>query len=471
MATRAAGEILSRVKGAEYVALDEGLRGHGYYSGYSPTKNEIATWQFGEGSWVPLAIASCSYNGYVREASVIKLKGVDPSHALPFFLLRANDWVKEVRDVAKEAILDRLSPQHAPFLVRNIYLVTRLRIGRAGTNNELVDAVEQLLQKDNCVPVLLEGLEASGRTEKRACYRIVIAKDIAPWVVERGLAENDPVIRLFVVEKALDQGLLEWGSNRWDILLSDWYMPVRRAALLALFDASTDKATLLLFKHLCDSNSAIRALSRAGLKYHDQDLDTLTFTEYYKGQLTKHASQELARAIGGLGECGDNNDAELIAPFLKHSSSRVRRAAIRALYKLDKDRYVEEFIDALVTDGPGTSREARIALSLRKSPLSAQRLEGLLETASTRHAKLNILVLISEGSRWQRLPPLLHSVKDQDIVVRERAIKYLHGWIESFNKDYSQPRPHELASALDRLNTVSHILGRSFTEQIAFYLN
>jgi len=57
-------------------------------------------------------------NGHVREQAVVRLAHSNPDVALPFLLLRVNDWVPAVRLRARTAVVALLLPAAAAALVR-----------------------------------------------------------------------------------------------------------------------------------------------------------------------------------------------------------------------------------------------------------------------------------------------------------------------------------------------------------------
>ena len=101
---KAIHHLLQMLKPTDFVRFDEFVR-QGYadwnarrepwYSmkpkdvGHLASMEETSVWLLG--------IASCHTNGYVREAAVRELGKTEAGAELPFLLIRANDWVPEIR--------------------------------------------------------------------------------------------------------------------------------------------------------------------------------------------------------------------------------------------------------------------------------------------------------------------------------------------------------------------------------------
>lgn len=63
------------------------------------------------------------WNGHVREEAVRQLGSTDERLAVPFVLLRLNDWVEEVRRAAGEVVRQWLEGSPLTFLALNLPLV------------------------------------------------------------------------------------------------------------------------------------------------------------------------------------------------------------------------------------------------------------------------------------------------------------------------------------------------------------
>ena len=104
---KAIHSLLQMLKPTDFVRFDEFVR-----QGYPDWRVRREPWylmkpkdvghlaSMGEMSVSLLGIASCHTNGHVREAAVGELGKTETGTELPFLLIRANDWVPEIRTSA-----------------------------------------------------------------------------------------------------------------------------------------------------------------------------------------------------------------------------------------------------------------------------------------------------------------------------------------------------------------------------------
>src|SRR6266513_1570218 len=110
---KAIHHLLQMLNPTDFVRFDEFVR-----QGYSDWCVRREPWylmkpkdvghlaSMGEMSASLLGIASCHTNGHVREAAVRELGKTETGTELPFLLIRANDWVPEIRSSARDFLLN-----------------------------------------------------------------------------------------------------------------------------------------------------------------------------------------------------------------------------------------------------------------------------------------------------------------------------------------------------------------------------
>ena len=113
--------LLSRIEIDTLPWLDELMR-RSFYDGtwHRLEPRELAKWVGpGEPGVLLLQLSSMHANGFVREEAVRRLGLFHDGSELPYLLLRLNDWVTQVRQLAHDAIRDRINPDYAESFVRN----------------------------------------------------------------------------------------------------------------------------------------------------------------------------------------------------------------------------------------------------------------------------------------------------------------------------------------------------------------
>ena len=85
--------------------------------------------------------------GYEREAAIHALRSYRDGSAIPCLLVRANDWVPAVRDVARLALEDFLADKFATEWIAALGSLTALQRARRTNHDRLLSAVAVLLGK------------------------------------------------------------------------------------------------------------------------------------------------------------------------------------------------------------------------------------------------------------------------------------------------------------------------------------
>jgi HEAT repeat protein len=457
-AAAAIASILLRLSPPELPDLDQTVRritpydGPPYrdaWYGLSPRGLERA---LGAGRLPPglLGLASMHPDGHVREAAIRRLAQWSDGTEVPYLLLRLNDWVAPVREAARAALLARLHPGYAGHFVGNLSLVLRLSTCGRDDHAPLVDAVLGLLRRPECREALSGGLAVPDRLVRRACFRLAagMGSAVPQEVLERAMHDLDPLIRLWAAREArarLDRRtFLDWLFR----LTRERFMPVRREALLGLLEKAPETAPAALRSALLDPHASIRDLARH-LIGKSGDLDVRSF---YREAVRSSNPEVLPAAIAGLGETGIRADAAAVEPFLDHPVTSVRRAATRAVGRLDGDAYVDHLIRALEDDRPIVSHAAREALRERLRLLSGGLLWDVCMRGQHAHVRQDALALIAGLGKWPSIPLLVRACGDADPLVADRARIYVAAWLGRINRSFTPPSSEDLralAAALE----------------------
>ena len=180
-----------------------------------------------------LGLVSFHQSGYIRELAVRRLAQITSGQELPFLLLRLNDWVAPVNQLALSAVQERIMLGCADALVRNIIIVFDLEGRMRHQHGPVLSAITALLKRPDCDAALQWGIAAPEKQVRRLCFRILREADDArlPGAVSRMLADSDPVIRLAAARcvrvKLPDDAL----HALLPLMKRDGSLPVRREAL------------------------------------------------------------------------------------------------------------------------------------------------------------------------------------------------------------------------------------------------
>ncbi len=401
-----------------------------------------------------LCVATMHPNGYVRESALRRLHDLSDGSAIHFLLIRANDWVGEVREFAAEKIGDYLRPEFVHQMISALPTVLWLRSCKRANHRPLVQKILLFLLEPENQEAFLSGIASGDRNVQRACLEI--ASRAAGFdlgrIVRLARESRDPIVRLKAAElgKQLDDADLE---AVLPLLLCDAYMPVRRQALRGLISRFPEWAESALVESLFDRSIAIRTLCRVHLRKRGRE----DVAAQYRAALGETASRRLETALLGLGETGTQDDAGSVLPFLEVEPARVRAAAARSLGRLDGRSHISELMNALQDSSPRVSRMARFALQDLVGSIGAETLWQALHDAQHPHGRRNLVLLMTGLLRLQRLLCLLRVACMEDPALQALARSHIDSWLRRSDGFL----PDQSPSGQDVVQEIKALLGKS----------
>ena len=386
-----------------------------------------------------LGLAACHGSGYVRQNAVVCLdREITSGAEIPFLLLRLNDWVSAVRHSAEHAIERRLTDTHRAAYLQNLSLVAQLRRRQRASESPALAQIEALLRAD-AIALVIGALASDERGARR--FGLSLALDslggaelaICRAVIERVVESNNPAERFRATcWLTKPTTTLRLQSQFLPRLLTDRSAAVRRAALGWFVANDPDGRLAALHDALLDESGMVRSLAQ----FHLPKLESIDLRGFYGEAIHHHGSRNLKAALGGLGETGRTEDAELIVPLVDAPVPKIRKAALRALAKLASEAHIETLINALQANSPAVSRIARIALTPLASRAGFDRLTTIFESAGSEHVRLQTLFLINELPKWAKLPVLIEASAQDDGMLGRVAERFLRRWLAGFNRTH-----------------------------------
>lgn len=399
------------------------------------------------------ALASLHGSGYVREAALRRLlDGCDGSE-VPFLLLRCNDWVPAIAQLAQAGIRARLRPEYARHLLHSYRLIELLQHAQRNALSDLLRELRGTLQQPAAWPVLQGARNHADKQVRRAAYllhaeALPTAEAESP---EAGLRElllsalqsPDLWLRIWAARTARTR---LYGRALVEVLSPaqrDRSAPVRREALLAFLDDFPE-----LRRSLLDPCAGLRAMVRFYLRKKAH----LNFDALYRHELgtawqadcadsSPATVRRICIALDGLGEtagsaaqpkpttappdAATHADGPSLSPevFLYDARPRVRKSALRALvrsdHRADKAPSLAALQAALADRSAGVVRcalellasEAGGAALLR---LGADTLWQAFCSRSEPGTRRRILSALGQFGRWTRLGYLLRACDEPD---------------------------------------------------------
>jgi HEAT repeat protein len=450
---------LEKISTRSLPAVDQHLRTS--FSGYTTgvwEPNVLDRFAGRTGGWAFMAVATSHSSGFVREAAVRYLGRMGDDRAVPFLVLRLNDWVPQVRRASQSSLAWFLTPRFAAALVRALPLFLGLDRQRRGDHADVVASVLRLLRSAECQPAVSRGCDAEDGGLRRTCFRLLLesSEGAREAVLARALGSRDPQIRCWAVGRLGQEVQQPWALARARSALTDRSVQVRRLALrLVAGTLPAEEANPLLADALLDPSTGARWQARI-LRLERGPIDLAAF---YRAALAGAGTAAHTRgALLGLGESGTRTDIAAVTAHLWQGPVGIRRAALRALSYLESDSTTQPFLAALDDALPGLSKEGRRALESRLAHVPASRLAASIGASeATPHARRNALSLASHLSKWESLPLLLEGEAAADRAVAERGRVLVGGWFARYNKSFVLPT----RAQVDRLEEVWHRVGKA----------
>jgi hypothetical protein len=447
--------VLERVPIPAWTWLDEFARSEWYASNHAPPGPD-GTWpdtefrtllREGKRQWsdapsldairdrlgthaAALVFAAMHRNGRVRQAAVVAL-AADP-RALPALLLRANDWVRPVRDDALQSLHGLVETASVESWLRALPLLVRLEgCGRAA-HGALLDRVGARLRDPAARASLLSEIGAPDLTKSRAAAAMALRTfgGSDREVVAALLRCPDTSIRVRAVDptsSALDGDLL-------DLALRDPVASMRRRALDVLRARRAADFVARLRSACFDRSAAVREYAL----FHLRSAGRLDATA-----LAAEARERIA--VGGdmLGPAGllcdlDADAPADLEPLCGHASGRVRL--------LVKARLLGKLRDGVPVDprlrGDASPKVVRALVPHLRSrgiePDAASLVRAVEESVSDSEACAWLRVL-AHLDVWDALPCLVRAMDDRRPVVAEHAAALVGRMTKRTLRSYADP--------------------------------
>ena len=448
IAKKAGHLIEDRLKGItleELIELDQSMRGRGEYdySSLSAKKpNDLKKLRRFENPISFLGICSFFPNGYVREHALRNLCNFKTGKELRFFLLRLNDWVPQVRIIAKTEVVSRINPQHIGSFVDNFDLIERLYSWGRDKHDEVLHAIEETVALPGSREHLLRGIKHENRRIRKLCVRIAAQTDSLPLMTLYQMVSKDldPIVRLQIIVNAKDGADPNHLLELTDAFTRDSFVGIRREALLLSVEYKLNNMKRLLNNALSDSHCSMRELARFYLK--KDGASTQDFLAYYQNLLKSEPPK--IGVVLGLGEVGEEGVALAILPLLSHTRAEMRRAAWKAIANIKPEYLRTIALEKIKQDTPSVVKEIRNFILKHFVYYTISDLWEIFESTDRPIVKICIISFTEKISKWQSIWYLLKAGQETSPKIHAIIEQRLNSWLFSFNRSFTQPTKEEI---------------------------
>ncbi len=416
----------------------------------------------------PLGLLSFHGNGYTREGAIHALSSEQSGQELPFLLIRLNDWVSEVRDAAKKAVVARIRTEYVVHFIQCLPLIYRLQKQSRKDHRPLVDSIINLICSEEAHPVLQEAVLQGGRQTRRLALRLLVdhpSSDLLPFLEEL-LESRDPVIRLSAARELRTRLAGDSLLAVLERLIHDRLMPVRREALYGYANKFPELAQQYLREALLDSYKSIRETAR----FYLSKSGPIDFRAFYLSNLDAADEFKRAAATSSLGEVGKPEDAPRLSLLFQDASARVRRSAVRAVGRLNPEIFADQILEMLEDTKPVVAKAAREVFSARPDLLKPQQLWRMFERAQQHRTRHVIISLIRLLQWWDSAALLVSATGCGDSDAVKLAISYLEQWRGNNRRMTNKPTNQQLHVLRDAVQHNRHQLPENIANDLEAHI-
>jgi hypothetical protein len=450
--------VLAAMRPRTWVRLDVELRSLRHFF---PSRDE---WQqVTDAAWdganpLALLLAACSGDGRQRQRAVQTPLIHRDQRLLPLLLIRTADWVKPVRDNARQALPAALAASDVDGLLQATGIAIAMQDWHRG--EVAIAAVGEALRTRS--DGTLEAARTSDDVQvRRLAYRVWVDSGHADSdpLVAAALTESDIMCQRQIVDAVVRAAVRDQQRHALDRLLGARYPRVRVEALAGLVQIGHPEAGEA---YLADRSSMVRATAQWAMQRAGRNA-----AERYRAMLTSMDDSLTRTAVAGLGECGESDDAELVARYLRHDRPRVRAEAIRAVRRLGGALGP---VAVMLTDpAPVVVRAVVDAVLDQPGLVPVDRLWELLAANQPAHVRRAAFRLLVARETWTRVEADLRLVGDPDDRLQAYATSNLTAWLKA-STAYQMPPQPTLARLGGLIDAAERNIGARNAHQLRWHL-
>lgn len=378
------------------------------------------------------------YDGYIREAALRRAAKMASHELLPAIAERLNDWVPQVRTVAREVLMGMLPAISNEDAQRLLPRVERLRRAGRADHSAWIASFEQALLQKVGPQAIVDGVTDRDVHFARACCKLAEAEQLIP--LEDLIARLLPSTRDIVLARRAVEAILRLPEQVRKPLyrraLASGFGMVRAIALRPLLAEQSTENDALATRMVTDLQTWIRLIASGYLKRRGIDVAAIMV----EALCAEGASSTTMRAcLAGLAEQGSTDRLGLVRDFTHHPVARVQLSAYVAWLRLEPSR----------RDGIAQEALRSPHRRVRKFVLQQVREEGVyIETGTALalmavHDDIDMMFTFARRDPWSWLELVLQMEprSRHDPTLRERLEQELADWFQDANRTFVKTSP------------------------------
>ncbi|MBR6309159.1 MAG: hypothetical protein IKR39_11190 [Lachnospiraceae bacterium] len=372
--------------------------------------------------WV-LRLGTFHPNGFFREKCIRELKADKAS--VPFVILRLNDWVKQVRNVAEEACLSVTGMSGTEIIAYLPYLEKVKRGIRA--NNAVIKEFEDRMAA--------EAGKHSDLFDKSFVrkYDVKTRKAAYRLFAGRKLLSKDEINSIISLEKnsQIQALLMTLLMDNYDVSTEELDDYLKHKSVTVNYKALECKYKRVsnswdgLEDFLLAKSAGMRAYVRYILERHTQT----DVAAYYKMRLE---TDNRKICIQGLGECGTKEDAETLKPYLEDSDEGIVKVTLHAIGSLLREDGAEIYWRFLQDAHEVVARQAYREIAAHDVRYGAEKIYDTLIGTESELLKEKLTLMLLKEPVWEALPYRLMLYASEDEAIKN-IIHPFNGRISTYS--------------------------------------
>ncbi len=411
-------KLLTLVPSLELIRLNE-LLGGSYYGYVSERWNRInpnqvesylkETNDVGVGN-----LLSFHKSGYVRQAAISFLSGVESGEELRFLLVRQNDWVGTISTQAQSMVRNKMTDRYLKHFVGETNLLFHLLQCKRRDLSKTVSMYIDLLTESQHRHLLKDAFKPSCKWSSRKFVEYLLCRkgDHLAETVRSGVVSDDVVIRCMCLRHASEILPNDECVEVANKLLLDKFAPVRQEAY-ELKARSTPAESNNIWKHgLLDTSRSLRETAMFYLRKSGIDV-AFIYREHLAG------FPNCLTALSGLVSSGSQTDIELFSQYLDSPFASRRAEAIRGIDRVGSQTRVLGLQRFLLDESARVVRATHEQLLTVGKAIEPEFLFGLVGECKTQIAKNSILHLLLKSGKWSAMSYLIRAAASPDGTLAE----------------------------------------------------
>jgi hypothetical protein len=374
-------------------------------------------------------------DGFIRERVLVRAVELRSPELLDAIVERLNDWVPQVRQTARTALLTLVPLLPPSAILKTLPAIDRLRIARRENHVAWIGkyhaTVIDALGGD---ALIAEAVVGTGEIA-RACFDIVKANSLleadqfAQRVLDNG-ADFGTSLAAWRLGSTLEESKRE---KLAEIGLTSSFGAVRTVALRELITSAGKQVTALAEQSLLDPQSSVREVAMWYLKQNGYPV-----AQFYVDSLTRRVlSMRTVRiCLASLAACGTHDHAAIVKRFADSSHARTQAAAVVSWTRLAPESRDEILRFALRSEFP---RVRKLALVLMDDFGAYIDLDEALTLAGEKSDHTLVLSL-ARREPWTWITTILKMASSEvDLLDKEDLSCELRNWLAASANFYTKP--------------------------------